>query len=412
MRRVVITGMGTINPLGLDVETTWKAMSAGICGIAPITQFDASEHATKFAGEVKGFDPIGLFGKKEARRLDRVMQLALAASMQAIDDAKLIHDGLNKDKVGVYIGSAVGGIITLLAEHKNFLENGPRRVSPLMVPMILVDSSSARVSIQYGFRGPSISAVSACATGSDSIGEAFEVIARGVADVMITGGAEAGIAPVVVAGFNVMGALSTRNDSPETSCRPFDATRDGFVMSEGAAILILEELEYARRRGARILAEVIGYGSSADAYHITAPQESGEGAMLAMQRAVERGGIKPKEVAYINAHGTGTPLNDPIETTAIKSLFKEHAYKLLVSSTKSMTGHLLGGAGAIEALACVLAIQNNLIPPTINYQVPDPKCDLDYVPNKARPHQVDVALSNSFGFGGHNASILLRRFTN
>ena len=408
--RVVVTGLGTINPLGHDVATTWEALVAGRSGVDYITLFDPSPYQTRFAGEVKGFDAQALLGRKEARRLDRFAQFAMVAARQAVADAGLIEDGVPPERIGVVFGSGVGGIGTIMDQHQVLLKRGPRRISPFFIPMMLADTAPAQIAITYGFRGPNMVVATACASGTNAVGEAMELIRRGVADVVVAGGAEAAIVPIALAGFNVMGALSTHNEDPAGACRPFDAERDGFVMGEGAAVLVLERLEHAQARGATIYAEVLGYGASADAYHLAAPEETGGGAALAMQAALESAGIPPTVVDYVNAHGTGTVLNDKSETRAIKAVFGDHAYRLAISATKSMTGHLLGAAGALEALICVKTLQEGIIPPTINYRTPDPECDLDYVPNEARPAPVEIALSNSFGFGGHNASLILARW--
>jgi 3-oxoacyl-[acyl-carrier-protein] synthase II len=396
--------------LGNDVASTWQALKAGQSGIGRITLFDPTEHETQFAGEVKDFNPDERFGRKEARRMDRVTQFAVEASTQAMADSRLLENGINRDRVGVIVSSAVGGMWSLLDQYEVLKARGPRRVSPFLIPMMLVDTPSAQVGIHYGLRGPNMSIVTACATGTNAVGEAFEMVARGAADAMLTGGCEACIHPLSIAGFNVMGALSTRNDDPTTACRPFDADRDGFVMGEGAAVLVIEELQQALARGATILAEMVGYGSSVDAYHMAAPLEDGYGAKLAIQGALDRAGLRAEAVDYINAHGTSTKLNDVSETRAIKMVLGEHAYNVAVSSSKSMTGHLLGGAGALEALICVKVLEDGIIPPTINYGTPDPDCDLDYVPNEARQAGVRVAMSNSVGFGGHNSCIILRRY--
>jgi 3-oxoacyl-[acyl-carrier-protein] synthase II len=409
-RRVVVTGMGAITPLANDATQTWETLKAGQSGIARITGFDPSDLQTQFAGEVKGFDPADHFGRKEARRMDRVTQFAMAACSEAITHSRLLENGIDRNRVGVNVSSAVGGISTLLVQYDAYKARGPRRVSPFFIPMMLADTPAAQVAIEYGLRGPNMSVITACATGTNAVGEAFEMIARGAADVMVTGGSEAGLHPMTVAGFNVMGALSTHNDDPAGACRPFDADRDGFVVSEGTAVLVIETLEHAQARGATIYAEIVGYGASVDANHMAAPLESGEGARLAMQSALDRSGLDPEEVDYINAHGTGTQLNDPAETRAIKTVLGEHAYNIAVSSSKSMTGHLLAGAGALEALICAKVLEDGIIPPTINYDTPDPDCDLDYVPNQAREADVRVAMSNSFGFGGHNACVVLRRY--
>jgi 3-oxoacyl-[acyl-carrier-protein] synthase II len=409
-RRVVITGMGAITPVGNDVTQTWESLKAGQSGIARITLFDPSDMATQFAGEVKNFNPAERFGHKEARRMDRVTQFAMEACSQAVTSSGLLENGIDRDRVGVVIGTGVGGVGTLLEQYDVLKSRGPRRVSPFLIPMMLPDTSAAQIAIKYGLRGPNMAIITACATGTNAIGEAFEMVARGAADAILAGGTEAGILPITIAGFNTMGALSTRNDDPAGACRPFDANRDGFVISEGAVVLVIENLEHAQARGATIHAEIVGYGTSVDANHMAAPLETGEGARLAMQNALDRAGLAPEVVDYLNAHGTSTRLNDVSETRAIKTVLGEHAYDIPVSSTKSMTGHLLGGAGALEALICVNVLEDGIIPPTINYEVPDPDCDLDYVPNEARQANVRVAMSNSFGFGGHNACVILRRY--
>lgn len=407
-RGVVITGLGTYNPLGNDVETTWTKVAAGASGIDMIRQFDAGELKTQFAGEVKGFDAVALFGRKEARRMERVAQLALAASQQAVDDAELNHN-TDSDRVGVVLGSGVGALAAVVENVNTFNERGPHRVSPFFMPMMLPDTPAATISINFGFRGPNMAVATACASGNNAIGEAARIIERGSADVMLAGGAEACVIPLAISAFSVMGALSTRNEAPQQASRPFDRDRDGFVTSEGSAILILEELEHARARGAHIYAQVIGYGTSADAYHVAMPADGGGGAALAMQRALDDAGLRPTEIDYINAHGTSTPLNDKSETMAIKKVFGEDAYDVPVSSTKSMHGHMLGAAGALEAIICIKALEQGVLPPTINYETPDPECDLDYVPNSARPAELRLAMSNGFGLGGHNATIILGR---
>lgn len=405
-RRVVITGLGTLNPLGNDVAATWDNTINGVSGIMPITHFDASEFKTQFAGEVKEFDPVALFGRKEARRLERISQLALAAAEQALQDARL--DGaVDHDRVGVALGSGVGALSAMVDNADTLREKGPNRVSPFFIPMMLPDTPAASISIAHGFRGPNMAIATACASGNNALGEAARIIQRGEADVMVAGGAEACILPLAVAAFSVMGALSTRNEAPELASRPFDKDRDGFVTSEGAAILILEDLDHAQARGARIYGEFLGYGSSADAYHISMPANDGGGAALAMQRALDDAGLGSEGIDYINAHGTSTPLNDKSETLAIKNVFGERAYDIPISSTKSMHGHLLGAAGALEALICLKALEEGVLPPTINYETPDADCDLDYVPNTARPASLRTAMSNGFGLGGHNASIVL-----
>jgi 3-oxoacyl-[acyl-carrier-protein] synthase II len=409
-RRVVISGMGAITPVGNDVAQTWESLKAGRSGIARITLFDPSDMATQFAGEVKNFDPAERLGHKEARRMDRVTQFAMEACSQAVTSSRLLENGIDRDRIGVVIGSGVGGVSTLLEQYDVLKSRGPRRVSPFLIPMMLPDTSAARIAIEYRLRGPNMAIITACATGTNAIGEAFEMVARGAADAILAGGSEAGILPITIAGFNVMGALSTRNDDPAGACRPFDANRDGFVISEGAVVLVIESLEHAQARGATIHAEIVGYGTSVDANHIAAPLETGDGARLAMQNALDRAGLAPEAIGYLNAHGTGTRLNDVAETRAIKTILGERAYDIAVSSTKSMTGHLLGGAGALEAMICVNVLEDGIIPPTINYEVPDPDCDLDYVPNEARQTDARVAMSNSFGFGGHNACVILRRY--
>ncbi len=410
-RRVVITGMGAISPLGLTVSELWEGLIAGKSGVDYITLFDATSFDTKFAAEVKGFEPTKYVDRKEARRMDRFTQFALAATLQAVEQAKLKIDHKNEDEVGVLIGSGIGGLITMYDQIKILLEKGPHRVSPFTAPMMISDAAPGQISIILGAKGPNFTSTSACSSGSDAIGEAYEIIKRGDAKIMITGGAEAAINPLAIAAFNAARALSTRNEEPKAASRPFDAERDGFVIGEGAAIIILEELSSALDRGVPILGEIIGYGATSDAYHITQPDEKGEGAAKAMARALKKANLKPSDIDYINAHGTSTPLNDKTETLAIKTVFGEHAYRIPISSTKSMIGHLLGAAGAIEALICLLVIQHGIIPPTINLTHPDPECDLDYVPNKARPAEVKTAMSNSFGFGGHNSVLIFRKYT-
>lgn len=409
-KRVVVTGLGCVSPVGNTVSETWKALIAGESGAAPITHFDASRHKTKFAAEVKGFDGAALFGAREARKMDRFAQFAAAAALEALTHAKFTIDASNRDRVGILIGSGIGGIITLLAEQETLRERGPDRVSPFLIPMMIADSAAGILAIRTGARGPNLSLATACATGTNAVGEAAEMIRRGAADVMIAGAAEAAIVPIAMAGMNVMGALSTRNDAPEKASRPFDKNRDGFLMGEGAAVMILESLEHAQARGAEILCEFSGYGTSDDAYHISAPAENGAGAALSMRLALEDAGLSVNEIDYINAHGTSTPLNDKSETAAIKTVFGEQAYRIPVSSTKSMTGHLLGASGALEAVVCAQVLREDILPPTINYETPDPECDLDYVPNRARAAKPKHVMSNSFGFGGHNATLILSRF--
>jgi len=404
--RVVITGIGAISPLGLDVESTWQSVVNGKSGIAPITRFDASHHETKFAAEVKGFDPEAALGRKDARRMDRFVQFAVVATQQAIADAKLEINDSNRDRIGSIIGTGIGGVGTLVSESETLREKGPRRISPFLIPMILPDTAPGQVAINFGIRGPNLAVTSACATGTNAVGEAYKMIQRGAADVMVCGGAESCIIGVVMAGFNAMTALSTRNDDPQRASRPFDKNRDGFVAGEGSAILILESEAHAKARGARLYAEVLGYGLTNDAYHISAPAENGAGAAKCMKLALDDAGLQPEQIDYLNAHGTSTQLNDKSETAAVKTVFGEAAYNLSISSTKSMHGHLLGAAGAMEAVICVKALQHGIMPPTINYETPDPLCDLDYVPNAARPKPLRTVMSNSFGFGGHNASII------
>lgn len=409
-KRVVVTGLGCISPLGNNVQTTWKHILAGKSGVGPITHYDASEYKTKFAAEVKGFDGNEVFGSREARRMDRFSQLAVATALQAIEGAGLKISDDNRDRIGVIIGTGIGGLATLFEQMQVFTERGPLRVSPFLVPMMLPDSAAGMVAINLGVRGPNLAVVTACATGTNAVGEAGEVIRRGQADVMLAGGSEAAIVPIAMAGLGVMTALSTFNEEPQRASRPFDRNRDGFVMGEGAAVLVLESLEHALNRKAHILAELTGYGSTNDAYHISAPAENGAGAAICMQMALDDAQLQAGDISYINAHGTSTQLNDKSETAAIKTVFKENAYQIPVSSTKSMTGHLLGASGALEALFCVKTLQDCMLPPTINYETPDPECDLDYVPNQARPVQVQNIMSNSFGFGGHNATIILSQY--
>lgn len=409
-RRVVVTGLGAVSPLGNDVPATWENLLAGRSGVDYITHYDASEFKTRFAAEVKGFDGAELFGGREARKMDRFTQFAMAAAGQALADSGLLITDSNRDRVGVLVGSGVGGVSTLVDQVQVFNERGYSRVSPFLVPMMILDSAAGIIAIQMGLRGPNMAVATACATGTNAVGEAAEVIRRGQADVMLAGGSEAAILPIAMAGLNSMTALSTRNEDPRGASRPFDLYRDGFVMGEGSALLILEEFEHAQSRGARILAEVIGYGFTNDAYHISAPAENGAGAARCMRMALDDAGKTVDQVDYINAHGTSTPLNDKSETAAIKTIFGQSAYRTPVSSTKSMTGHLLGASGALEAVVCVKVLQDQILPPTINYETPDPDCDLDYVPNHSRPCQVNVVMSNSFGFGGHNACILFQRF--
>jgi 3-oxoacyl-[acyl-carrier-protein] synthase II len=408
-QRVVITGLGLITPLGKDVPSTWEAVLAGRSGAGPITQFDCSQYKTRIAAEVKDFDPTLFMDRRDARRIDRCGQIAMVAAQQALADANFDMAEHDPYRVGVLIGSGIGGIHTLLDQLDVLLEKGPRRVSPFTIPGLMLNAPSAHISIVTGARGPNLALATACATGSNALGEAFEIIRRGSADVMIAGGAEAAIVRLAMAAFDNLGALSTRNEDPERASRPFDALRDGFVMAEGAGVVLLERLDQARARGVHIYAELAGYGATGDAFHITAPAEDGSGAAECMRLAIEAAGLRPTDVDYINAHGTSTPLNDASETLSIKSVFGDYAYKVPISSTKSMTGHLMGAAGAIEAAFTVLAMRDQILPPTINHEMPDPVCDLDYVPNVARRSTVNVAMSNSFGFGGHNAVLVFRR---
>lgn len=409
-KRVVVTGLGCVSPVGINVEETWQALLAGRSGAASITQFDASRHKTKFAAEVKGFDGVALFGVREARKMDRFTQFAMASTLEALEQANFSIDESNRDRVGVLIGSGIGGISTLLEQAEVMRERGPDRISPFLIPMMISDSAAGMIAIQLGARGPNMALATACASGSNAIGEAAEMIRRSAADVMIAGASEASIVALAMGGMNVMGALSTRNDDPQRASRPFDRDRDGFLMGEGAGVLLLESYEHAQARGARILCEVSGYGTSDDAYHVSAPAENGAGAALSMQYALEDAGLTPVDIGYINAHGTSTPLNDKSETAAIKAIFGEQAYSVPVSSTKSMTGHLLGASGALEAVVCAQVLRDNILPGTINYETPDPECDLDYVPNKNRQATPDHVMSNSFGFGGHNATLILSRY--
>ena len=409
-QRVVITGLGCISPLGNDVTTTWQNLLDKQSGVESITRYDTTDYVCKIAAEVKEFDGSSLFGAREARRMDRGTQFSLAAAQQAIQEAELEITDANRDRIGAVIGTAIGGIETLSDQFQNFTERGPSRVSPFLVPMMLPDTPGGNIAINMGIRGTNFCVVTACATGTNSIGEASEIIQRGQVDVMLAGGCEAAIVPLAMAGLSKMGAMSTYDGDPTRASRPFNLDRSGFVMGEGAAVLVLESLEHAQSRGAPILAELVGYGSTNDAFHISAPAENGSGSALCMRLALDNANIEPEDIDYINAHGTGTPLNDKSETAAIKTVFGEHAYQIPVSSTKSMTGHLLGAAGAIEALFAVKAIQDSIMPPTINYEVPDPECDLDYIPNEPRQKQVDYVMSNSFGFGGHNATIILKKF--
>lgn len=410
-KRVVVTGVGVISPVGTGKEKFWQSLIEGKSGIGLINRFDASELPTRIAGEVKDFDPHDFIDKKEARRMDRFTQLAMAAADMAMEDAGLQADKIAPFRAGVILGSGVGGIETIEEQAIVMQTKGPGRITPFFVPMMIANIAGANIAIKFGLRGPNITAVTACASSTNSVGDAFRIIQRGEADVMVTGGSEAPVIKLAMAGFCSMKAMSTRNEEPQKASRPFDSGRDGFVMGEGAGILILESLEHAQARGAKIYAEIGGYGMTCDAYHIVAPDPEGMGAAMAMDFCLKDAGMKPQEIDYVNAHGTSTPPGDIAETKAVKKIFGEHAPKMAVSSTKSMTGHLLGAAGGVEAIICALSIERGIIPPTINMEEPDPECDLDYVPNKAVKREVDAAISNSFGFGGHNATILLRRFS-
>ncbi len=409
-RRVVVTGMGMVSPLGTSVEKSWQALIQGKSGVGRITKFDPTGFDTQIAAEVKGFVPENFIDKKEIKRMDIFIQYAMAAAVMAMEDSQLKITPANADRVGVVVGAGLGGLTTIETFHKILMERGPGRISPFFIPSLIVNEAPGNISMRFGAKGPNTSVVTACATGNHNIGDAWRIIQRADADAVIAGGVEATVTPLAVSGFNAMKALSTRNQEPERASRPFDKDRDGFVMGEGAGIIVLEELGLALDRGAKIYAEIIGYGLSGDAYHITAPAPDGEGAARSMQMALKDSGIPPEEVDYINAHGTSTYYNDIYETLAIKTVFKEHAKKLPISSTKSMTGHLLGGAGGVESIFTILTIFEGIMPPTINYETPDPECDLDYVPNQARKGSVRVALSNSFGFGGTNAVLAFKRF--
>ncbi len=408
-RRVVITGAGVVSSLGMGVEQFWGAIKEGKNGISEITRIDVSELSTKVGAEIKDFDPAEYIDKKEARRMDRYNQFAMAAAKMAVEDSKLDLESLNRDRCGVIVGSGVGGLETFEEQHNNLINKGPGRVSPFFIPMMISNMASGRIAIQYGFKGFNECVVTACATGNNAIGDAFKVIQRGDADVMITGGAEASITMMSYAGFCSMGAM-TKNPDPNTASRPFDKDRDGFVMGEGSGILVIEELEHAVKRGASILAEIVGYGCTCDAYHITAPHPDGEGGARSMQMAIDDAGIKPEQVGYINAHGTSTPLNDPTEVNVVKKVFGDAAKNVAMSSTKSMTGHLLGAAGAIEAIITAKALDEGFLPPTINVKNQDPECDLDCVPNTGKKADIKYALSNALGFGGHNATICLKKY--
>lgn len=409
--RVVVTGIGVITPLGVGVEKSWNALLAGVSGIGRITRYDDPNLPVQIAGEVDGFVPEDYIHPKEVKKMDRFIHFAMAASDMALNDSGLKITEENADRVGVLIGSGIGGLPAIEHYHKAYLEGGHRKVSPFFIPMLIINLAAGNVSLRYGAKGPNSAVATACASGNHAIGDAFKIIQRGEADAMIAGGTESVISPLAVAGFAIMKALSRRNDAPEKASRPFDIDRDGFVMGEGAGVLILESLDSAQKRGARIYAEICGYGMSSDAYHITTPSIDGDGAFRCMQAALKDAQVHPEQINYINAHGTSTKFNDELETLAIKNLFKDHAYKLAISSTKSMTGHLLGAAGGVEGVFSVLSIYNSIIPPTINLDNPDPMCDLDYTPHKARKADIEYALSNSFGFGGTNACIVFKRTT-
>jgi 3-oxoacyl-[acyl-carrier-protein] synthase II len=408
-RRVVITGVGLVSPVAIGTEANWVGLCAGRTGIGPITRFDATPFASRIAGEVKGFDPLQFMEKKDLKKVDIFIQYAIAAAQFAMDDARMKISAEMAPRIGVFIASGIGGFSTIEREHKALLEGGPRRISPFFIPASIINLAAGQVSIRFGAKGPNSATCTACSASAHAIGDAFEIIRRNDADAMIAGGSEAAITPMGVGGFAAMRALSTRNDEPEKASRPFDKDRDGFIIGEGAGVVVLEELETARRRGATIYAEVVGYGMSADAYHITAPSEDGDGARRVMVLAIKQAGIRPDQIEYVNAHGTSTPFNDKLETLAIKRCFGDHAHQLAVSSTKSMTGHLLGAAGGLEAGITALAIRHQTAPPTMNLDNPDPECDLDYVPARPRPMTITYALSNSFGFGGTNAALLFKR---
>ena len=409
-RRVVITGIGLVSSLGIGTEDNWKALLIGTSGVDRVTKFDVTGYAAQIAAEVRGFDPLDFVEKKDVKKMDVFIQYAIAASQFAMDDSKLTITESNAPDVGVFIGSGIGGFQTIEREHSALLDGGPRRISPFFIPSAIINLASGQVSIRFGAKGPNLATCTACSASAHAIGESYEIIRRGDAEAMIAGGSEAAITPMSLGGFAALRALSTCNDNPGGACRPFDKDRDGFIIGEGAGIVILEELEFARRRNAHIYAEVVGYGTSADAYHITAPSEDGDGAVRVMKMAIRKAGIRPDQIEYINAHGTSTPYNDRLETMAIKKCFGDHAYKMAISSTKSMTGHLLGGAGGLEAGISALAVYNQVAPPTINLHNPDPDCDLDYVPHTGREMPITYALSNSFGFGGTNAALLFKRF--
>ena len=409
--RVVVTGLGVISPLGNDVPTSWQALKEGKSGVGVLTSFDASQFDSRIAGEVKGFD-LGLYGMsaKDTRRTDKFVHYAVACSKQAITDAGLDLEKEDRDRIGVLIGSGIGSLYIIEKEHKVYLQKGPSKLSPFLIPMLIVNEAAGQVAITFGLKGPNSCVATACASGSHAIGDAFKILERGDADVMVCGGTESCVTHLGMGGFCALKALSTRNNEPQRASRPFDRERDGFVMAEGCGLVVLETLEHAKKRKANIYAEIVGYGMSCDAYHITAPDPEGDGAARAMKEALKDAGLKPQDIDYINAHGTSTKLNDKLETVAIKKALGEYAKKVMVSSTKSMTGHLLGAAGGLEFVICCLAIKDNVVPPTINYEYPDPDCDLDYVPNAARKTKVDVCMSNSLGFGGHNATLIVKKF--
>jgi 3-oxoacyl-[acyl-carrier-protein] synthase II len=409
-RRVVVTGIGLVSSLGIGTEATWESLLAGRSGIGPITRFDAAGFPTRFAAEVKAFDPLRFIEKKEVKKMDIFIQFAIAASQFAMDDSGLKVTPEIAPRVGVFIASGIGGFTTIEREHRALLEGGPRRISPFFIPSAIINLASGQVSIRFGAQGPNSATCTACTASAHALGDAFEIIRRGAAEVMIAGGSEAAVCAMGIGGFAAMRALSTRNDDPERSSRPFDRDRDGFVLGEGAGVLVLEELEFARARGAQVYAELVGYGMSADAYHMTAPSEDGAGAYRVMKAAIDSAGVEPQVVDYVNAHGTSTPHNDRIETVAIKRCFGDHARRLAISSSKSMTGHLLGAAGGLEAGITVLALHRQVVPPTINLDHPDPDCDLDYVPHRPREKRMTYALSNSFGFGGTNGALLFKRY--
>lgn len=409
-RRVVVTGIGVLSPVGNGVDNFWSALLAGKSGVGPITKFDASRHDARIAGELKGYDAEAIFGAKDARKISPFIQYAVVAAREAMVNASFKMEAVDPHRVGVVVGSGIGCIRSAEEEYQKFIEKGPGRISPFFIPKMIINEAAGQVSMDIGAKGLATCSVTACATGTTCIGDAFKMIQYGELDAVFAGGTEAAVSILGVGGFCALKALSTRNDAPEKASRPFDKDRDGFIMSEGACVVVLEELEYAKKRGANIIAEMVGFGQTSDAFHSTAPETSGEGAARAMLRAVEGAGMKPQDVDYINAHGTSTYLNDKIESLAIHKAFGDHARKLAVSSTKSMTGHLLGAAGAVEFAACVLAIRDQIVPPTINYTTPDPDCDLDYVPNQARKTRVNLAISNSLGFGGHNATVAVKKF--